>query len=216
MKLELGKRLSHNQSHDGPQKMVMGLPLDARTQVPLREIGDILKEQQDAELRSPEGPHDVLSLALPQPVPNKDMKATRREGPGPTAKQGPPPYETKLETPPAHVIQQGRQDAITTVRRTVASPRIPAVSDSNPLGLPWDADGQPAKPRLVTIQGDEMQERHVRYNTFCTFLVNREEYVQAFNSLPQQHQIAVLLLQEEWEDRPHLVKERFLWAPIPQ
>ena len=40
--------------------------------------------------------------------------------------------------------------------------------------------------------------------------------MQAFNSLPQQHQIAVLLLQEEWEDRPHLVKEWFLRAPIPQ
>ena len=89
-------------------------------------------------------------------------------------------------------------------------------SNSNPLGLPLDANGQATTLRLVTIQGDEVRERRIRCNAFCTFLANRPEYVQAFNSLPQQHQIAVLLLQEEWEDRPHLVKERFLQAPIPQ
>ena len=90
------------------------------------------------------------------------------------------------------------------------------VSDSNPLGLPLDANGQATTLRLVTIQGDEVRERRIRCNAFCAFLANRPEYVQAFNSLPQWHQIAVLLLQEEWEDRPHLVKERFLRAPSPQ
>ena len=90
------------------ESWLWGLPLDARRQVPLREIGEIWKEHQDTELRSPEGPHDVLSLALPQPVPNKDTKATRGQGPGPTAKQGPPPYETKMKAPSAYMIKQGR------------------------------------------------------------------------------------------------------------
>ena len=140
------------------KKWSWALPLDARRQVPLREIGKILKEHREAELRSPEGPHNVLSLALPQPVPNKDTKATRGEEPGPTANRGPPPYKMKMEAPPAYMVKQGRQDALATIRRTIASPRIPVVSDSNPLGLPWDADGQPAKPRLVTIQGDKIRE----------------------------------------------------------
>ena len=72
---------------------------------------------------------------------NKDMKTTRGEEPGPTANWGPPPYKMKMEAPPAYMVKQGRQDALTAVRRTVASPRIPAVSDSNLLGLPWDEDG---------------------------------------------------------------------------
>ena len=146
-------------------------------------------------------------MALPQLVPNKDTKATRGEEPGPTATQGSPPYETKVKAPPAYMIKQGRQDAITTVRRTVALPRIPAVSDSNPLGLPWDADGRPAEPRLVTVQGDKRQDRHIRCNAFCTFLANRPEFVQAFNAFPHVHQIVALLLHEPWEDTPHLIKE---------
>ena len=121
-----------------------------------------------------------------------------------------------MALPPAHLVEQGRQDTLDAVRMAVAPPGDPVASDSNPLGLPLDADSQAAMLRLVTIQGDEMRERRVQCNTFCTFLANREEYMQAFNSLPQQHQIAVLLLQEEWGDRPHLVKERFLRAPIPQ
>ena len=82
----------------------------------------------------------------------KDTKATRGEEPGTTTNQGPPTYKMKMEAPPAYMVKQGRQDALTTIRRTIASPRIPVVSDSNLLGLPWDADGQPAEPRLVTIE----------------------------------------------------------------
>ena len=43
-----------------------GLPLDARRQAPLCEIGEILKDPQNVKLRSPDGPHDVQSLAVPQ------------------------------------------------------------------------------------------------------------------------------------------------------
>ena len=72
---------------------------------------------------------------------NKDTKATREEEPGSTAKRGPLPYKVKIESPPAYMVEQGRQDALDTVRRTVASPRNPVASDNNPLGLPLDADG---------------------------------------------------------------------------
>ena len=34
-----------------------------------------------------------------------------------------------------------RKDALDAVRRAVASPSNPVASDSNPLGLPLDADG---------------------------------------------------------------------------
>ena len=139
-----------------------GLPLDAHGQAPLREIGEILKEQQGAELRSPEGPHDVLSMALPQPMSNRDTKVARGKEPGLTSNRGPLPYKMKVEAPPAYMVKQGRQDALATIRRTITLPRIPAFSDGNPLGLPWDVDGQPVKPRLVTIQGDGSWERHIR------------------------------------------------------
>ena len=46
----------------------LGLPLDTHGRAPPREIGGMPKEQRDAKLRSPEGPHDILSLAVPQPV----------------------------------------------------------------------------------------------------------------------------------------------------
>ena len=92
----------------------------------------------------------------------------------------------------------------------------PWSANSNPLGLPLDSNGQAPTLRLFTIQGDKVRERRMWCNAFCTFLANRPEYEQAFNRLSQQQWLAVLLLQEEWEDRPHLVKERFLRAPSPQ
>ena len=121
-----------------------------------------------------------------------------------------------MASPPAHMIEQGRQEALDAIRRTVAPLGDPVASNSNPLGLPLDANGQATTLRLVTIQGDEVRERRIRCNAFCMFLANRLEYVQAFNRLLQQQQLAVLLLQEQWEDRPHLVKERFLQASSPQ
>ena len=92
-----------------------------------------------------------MSLAVPQSVSNKDTKATREEEPGSTAKQGPPPYEVKIESPSAYMVKQGRKDALDTVRRAVASLRNPVVSDSNPLGLPLDSNSQAPTLRLVTL-----------------------------------------------------------------
>ena len=53
---------------------------------------------------------------------------------------------------------------LNAVRRTVAPPGDPLASDSNPLGLPLDANGQATTLRLVTIQGDEERERRIRYS----------------------------------------------------
>ena len=119
----------------------------------------------------------------------------------------------KMEPPMAHVVKQGRRDALDAVRRAVAQPGDPVVSDDNPLGLPLDANGQVPTLRLVTLQGNGDLERRVQCNDFCRFLANREEYVQAFNRLPQPQQIAALLLQEEWKDQPDIVKECYLRAP---
>ena len=102
-----------------------------------------------------------------------------------------------MALPPAHVVEQGRQEAIEAVRRTIAPLGDPVASDSNLLVLSWHEDGQPTILRLVIIKGDKMQERRIRCNTLCTFLANRQEFVQAFSNLSQKHQIAALLLQEE-------------------
>ena len=155
-------------------------------------------------------------MALPQPMSNRDTKVTRGKEPGLTSNRRPPPYKMKVEAPPAYMVKQGRQDALATIRRTITLPRIPAFSDGNPLGLPWDADGQPVKLRLVAIQGDGSQERHIRCNAFCTYLANQSELVQAFNSLSHPQQVFALLLHEPREDEPHSVKDWFLRATGPQ
>ena len=58
-----------------------------------------------------------MSLAVPKPVSNKDTKATREEEPGSNAKQGPPSPEVKMEPPPAYMVEQGKWEALNTVRR---------------------------------------------------------------------------------------------------
>ena len=90
-----------------------------------------------------------------------------------------------MASPSDHVIERERQAVIDVVRRTVTPQGDPVVSDSNPLGLPMDANGQAPTLRLVTIQGDEVRERCIWCNALCVFLANRPEYVQAFNSHPQ-------------------------------
>ena len=82
-----------------------------------------------------------------------------------------------MASPPAHVVEQGKQEAIEAVRRTIAPMGDHVARDSNPLGLPREATGQLTELRLVTIQGDERQDRHIHCNTFCTFLANRQELV---------------------------------------
>ena len=84
--------------------------------------------------------------------------------------------------------------------------------DNNPLGLPQEKDRRPIKLRVVKLQGEEGRERRIHCNTFCTYLANKPERVQAFNGLSHVHQIFALLLHEPREDKPHLVKERFLRA----
>ena len=105
-----------------------------------------------------------------------------------------------MEPPPTDVIEQGRQEALDTVRRDVALQGEPVVDNENPLGLPLDENGRPSKLKIVTIPRDKALERFVRCNNLCRFLANREEYIQAFNQLPQHHQIAMVLIQEDWED----------------
>ena len=45
-------------------------------------------------------------------------------------------HEVKMASPPAHVVEQGKREAIEVVRRTIASTGDPVARDSNPLGLP--------------------------------------------------------------------------------
>ena len=88
------------------------------------------------------------------------------------------------------------------------------VDYDNPLGLPLDENGRAPKLKIVTIPGDEALERIARCNNLCRFLANREEYIQAFNQLPQHHQIAVILIQEDWEDQPDITNDCYLWAVV--
>ena len=90
------------------------------------------------------------------------------------------------------------------------------VRDNNLLGLPQGKDGRPIELRVVSLQGEEGQERHIRCNAFCTYLANQSELVQAFNGLSHVHQILALLLHKPREDEPHFVKEWFLRATGPQ
>ena len=94
-----------------------------------------MKARRGAELRSPEGPHDVLSMALPQPMSNRETKVTRGKEPDLTSNRRPPPYKMEVEVPPAYMVKQGRQDALATIRRTITLPRIPAFSDVQPAGI---------------------------------------------------------------------------------
>ena len=116
-------------------------------------------------------------------------------------------HEVKMASPPAHIVEQGKKEAIEAVRRTIAHTGSPVVRHNNPLGLPQEKDGQSTELRVVSLQGDEGRERQIHCNAFCTYLANKLELVQAFNGLPHVHQIFALLLHEPQEDRPPLVKE---------
>ena len=87
----------------------------------------------------------------------------------------------KIESPPDDVIEQERREALDTVRRAMAQPGVPVVSDNNPLGLLLDANGQAPTLRIVTPEGEGVQARQILCNRFCQFLANREEYLLAFN-----------------------------------
>ena len=106
----------------------LGCPLDTHGRVPSLAIGEVPREQRDTKLRNQEGPHNILSLAVPQPVPNKDTKATREEELDTTAKR---------EQPLPEVVTQEKRKALDAVRRHMARPGDPVVHDNNP-------------PRIVT------------------------------------------------------------------
>ena len=113
-------------------------------------------------------------------------------------------YEATMASPPAHIVEQGKREAIEAVRRAITHSGSHMARDNNPLGLPQEKDGRPTKLRVVSLQGEEGRERHIRCNAFCTYLANKPELVQAFNGLSHVHQIFALLLH-----KPHLVIERF-------
>ena len=120
--------------------------------------------------------------------------------------------KAKLEPPPADLIQQERRKAIDTVRRAMAQPGVPMANKDNPLGLPLGADGQAPTLKIVALEGEGAKARRVLSKRFCNFLATREEYVQVFNQFPQHQQIAAILIQEEWEDQPNLIKDHYLRA----
>ena len=117
-----------------------------------------------------------------------------------------------MASPPAHIVEKGKREAIEAVWRATAHSGAHMVRDNNPVGLPQGRNRRPIEFRVVLLQGEEGQERHIRCNTFCTYLANQSELVQAFNGLSHVHQIFALLLHEPREDKPHLVKEWFLQA----
>ena len=118
----------------------------------------------------------------------------------------------KMEPLPANMIEQGRREALNAVRRAIAQQGDPVVNNDNPLGLPLDENGRAPTLRIVRLPQNEAQERIIWCNNLCQFLANREEYVKAFNRLPQHHQMAVILIQEDWEDQPDIAKDCYLRA----
>ena len=108
-----------------------------------------------------------MSLAVPQPVSNKDTKATREEEASSTAKRGLPSPKVKIEPPPAYMVEHGKREALDTARRHMAQPGEPVVNDDNPLGLPLHENGRAPKLKIVTIPGDKAPERIARCNNLC-------------------------------------------------
>ena len=115
-----------------------------------------------------------------------------------------------MATPSPLVIAQGKMEAIKAVKRVITSNR-----GSNPLGLPVGADGRPVELSLVSFQGEEEGERHVRCNMLCTLLAGQPKLLHSFNGLTQAHQTLVLMLQEPEKRGAHSMKEWFLGASRP-
>ena len=64
--------------------------------------------------------------------------------------------------------------------------------------------------RIIAPEGEGVEARNALCDRFCNFLASQEGYMQAFNQLPQHQQIIAILIQEEWEDQPNLVKDHYL------
>lgn len=117
---------------------------------------------------------------------------------------------------PAHLVKQGKKDAIEAVRRVTSQFRAQTVRHHNPLGLPQGKEGRLLKLRVVLLPGTEERERHIWCIALCTYVANQPELTLAFSGLSHVHQVLVLLLTEPREDQPHAVKEGFLQATGPQ
>ena len=79
----------------------------------------------------------------------------------------------------------------------MAQPGVPMANKDNLLGLPLGADGQAPTLKIVALEGEGAKVRRVLGKRFCNSLATWEEYVQVFNQLPQDQQIAVILKQED-------------------
>ena len=115
-----------------------------------------------------------------------------------------------MALPPAHMVERGKREAIEAVWKAIAHAGAHVDRGHNPAGVPPGQDERPKELKVVLLPGEGGRERHVRCNTFCTYLANRSELVQAFNSLSHLHQVVALLLHKPKEDEPHSVKEWFL------
>ena len=112
-----------------------------------------------------------------------------------------------MASPPAHMVEKGKREAIEAVREAIAHAGAYVDSGHNLAGVPPGQDERPKELKVVSLPGEGGRERHVRCNAFCTYLANRSELVQAFNSLSHLYQVVALLLHEPKEDEPHSVKE---------
>ena len=125
-------------------------------------------------------------------------------------------YEATMAWPPAHIIAEGKREAIEAVQKVTPHSGAHMVRNHNPTGLSQGKEGKPLELKVVSIQGEEEQDRHIRCNTFCTYLANQPELVQAFNGLSHVHQLFAILVHEPRADEPHYAKEWFLqatWTP---
>ena len=60
--------------------------------------------------------------------------------------------------------------------------------------------------------GEERQARLEQVNRFCRYLAGRAKWVAAFNRMLHFHQILAVLLAENIEQHPQVVRDRFLSA----
>merc|ERR1711873_79585 len=87
---------------------------------------------------------------------------------------------------------------------------LPPVSEENPLGLPLDGEGRTPGINMGEILGEERQARLDRGNQFCRYLNGRDGWVAAFDRLSHFHQILAIILAENVEHHPQVVRDQFL------
>ena len=95
--------------------------------------------------------------------------------------------EAMMAAPQAHIVEKGKREAIEAVRRTIAPAGACLDRGHNSIGVSLGQDERPKELKVVSLPGEGGRERHVRCNAFCTYLANRSELVQAFNSLSHLH-----------------------------